>query len=321
MHAVRRRDREAASDYVSRHPTETVLYALVRDHLESFLDHARQNYARGLPHYVDQAFRGYLTCGVFAHGFLRLHCDHCRRDLLVAFSCQGRGICPSCAGRRMANTAAHLVDRVLPAVPVRQWVLSLPFELRHLAAFRADVARAFGRIFIEAVALEQKRAANIAGSQHAAANHIQRFGGSLNLNLHFHAIIADGVFAPDDDGQIRFHALAPPSGEMLDRIVRRVRDRTLRWLRKRGLLDERLAEERGNEQPEHGALDACAEVALRGGAFAVIAQRDASRSDNADARFEPKKRGPFTAERNGVGLQAAVRIEADDDEGRERLVR
>src|SRR5512132_3739382 len=90
MHAVRRRDREAASDYVSRHPTETVLYALVRDHLESFLDHARQNYARGLPHYVEQAFRGYLTCGVFAHGFLRLHCDHCRRDLLVAFSCQGR---------------------------------------------------------------------------------------------------------------------------------------------------------------------------------------------------------------------------------------
>lgn len=100
----------------------------------------------------------------------------------------------------MANTAAHLVDRVLPAVPVRQWVLSLPFELRNLAAFRADVARALGRIFIEAVALEQRRAANIAGSQHAAINHIQRFGGSLNLNLHFHAIIADGVFARDDAG-------------------------------------------------------------------------------------------------------------------------
>src|SRR4029453_10092318 len=100
--------------------TDTVLYAIVRDHLETFLDHARQNYARGLPRYVEQAFLASLTGGVFAHGFLRLHCDDCRRDLLVAFSCQGRGICPSCAGRRMANTAAHLVDRVLPAVPVRQ---------------------------------------------------------------------------------------------------------------------------------------------------------------------------------------------------------
>jgi Putative transposase len=204
---------------------------------------------------------------------------------------------------------------------VRKGVLSLAFELRHLAAFRADVARALGRIFIEAVALEQKREANIAGSQHAAANHIQRFGGSLNLNLHFHAIIADGVFAPDGAGQIRFHSLAPPTQDMLERVVRRVRDRALRWLRKRGLLDERFAEERGNEQPERGALDACAEVALRGGAFAVIAQRDASRSDNTDARFEPKKRGPFTAERDGFDIQAAVRIEADDDDGRERLVR
>ena len=31
----------------------------------------------------------------------------------------------------MADTAAHLVDRVLPEAPVRQWVLSLPFSLRY----------------------------------------------------------------------------------------------------------------------------------------------------------------------------------------------
>ena len=60
-------------------------------------------------------------------------------DLLVAFSCKNRAICPSRAGRRMANTAANLVDRVLPAVPIRRYVLSLPFELRALAAFKAPV--------------------------------------------------------------------------------------------------------------------------------------------------------------------------------------
>ena len=59
-----------------------------------------------------------LTCGVFAHGFVRLHCDCCRRDLLVAFVCKGRGIYPSCSARRMCNSAAHIVDRVLPSVPV-----------------------------------------------------------------------------------------------------------------------------------------------------------------------------------------------------------
>lgn len=46
--------------------------------------------------------------------------------ILVAFSCKRRGICPSCTARRMADTAAYLVDRVLPSAPYRQWVLSLP---------------------------------------------------------------------------------------------------------------------------------------------------------------------------------------------------
>ena len=37
----------------------------------------------------------------------------------------------------MADTAAHLVDRVFPIVPVRQWVLSLPFALRYRMAYDA----------------------------------------------------------------------------------------------------------------------------------------------------------------------------------------
>jgi hypothetical protein len=52
----------------------------------------------------------------------------------VAFSCKGRGFCPSCGGRRTAETAALLVDEVLPRVPIPQWVLSLPFALRYLLA-------------------------------------------------------------------------------------------------------------------------------------------------------------------------------------------
>ena len=56
--------------------------------------------------------------------------------MLVAFSCKHRGLCPSCGARRMCNKAVQLVDRVLPNVPVRQWVLSLPWELRRLAAMK-----------------------------------------------------------------------------------------------------------------------------------------------------------------------------------------
>jgi hypothetical protein len=140
-----------APAYIPRRPTETVLYGLVREHLASFLAHAREHYDRGLPAYVEAELRAYMKCGVFAEGFTRAHCDSCGHDLLVAFSCHGRSICPSCCGRRMANTAAHLVDRVLPDVPVRQYVLTLPYELRKLAAFKADILTALARIFVEAV--------------------------------------------------------------------------------------------------------------------------------------------------------------------------
>ncbi len=45
-----------------------------------------------------------------------------------------RGFCPSCGARRMAESAALLVDEVFPEQPVRQWVLSFPFQLRFLFA-------------------------------------------------------------------------------------------------------------------------------------------------------------------------------------------
>ena len=45
-----------------------------------------------------------------------------------------RGFCPSCGARRMAESAALLVDDVLPHQPIRQWVLSFPFPLRFLLA-------------------------------------------------------------------------------------------------------------------------------------------------------------------------------------------
>ena len=138
-----------APAYAPRRPTETVLYGVVREHLETFLAHTRETYEKPLPCYVEEEFRSYLKCGVFGHGFARCRCDTCGHDVLVAYSCKVRGICASCAGRRMANGAAHLVDRVLPNVPVRQFVLSLPFELRRLAAFKPGVLTAPSRIFVE----------------------------------------------------------------------------------------------------------------------------------------------------------------------------
>jgi hypothetical protein len=76
----------------------------------------------------------YVPCGILAHGFLRLGCDTCQQELLLPFSGKRRGFCPSCAGRRMAQTAAHLVECVIPWVPTRQGVVSGPIPLRYWTA-------------------------------------------------------------------------------------------------------------------------------------------------------------------------------------------
>jgi hypothetical protein len=124
-------------DAISGRPSGSICrpyYRLVSEHLEELLRTAREEHERGLPRYVEQEIRAYLDCGIVAHGFVHARCRACGSDLVVAFSCKRRGVCPSYNARRMWNTGFVVVDRVIPDVPVRQWVLSTPFELRLLLA-------------------------------------------------------------------------------------------------------------------------------------------------------------------------------------------
>jgi hypothetical protein len=66
-----------APPYTPRRPTETVLYRVVRETLDTFVAHARETYERPLPRYVENELRAYLRCGVFSFGFIRCHCDTC----------------------------------------------------------------------------------------------------------------------------------------------------------------------------------------------------------------------------------------------------
>ncbi|KYF76539.1 hypothetical protein BE17_16570 [Sorangium cellulosum] len=66
-------------------------------------------------------------------------------------------------------------------------------ESRRLAAFRAEVTAAMRRIFIDESARVQEHAAATSDAQHREVTFLQRFGGSLNLNLQCHAIVSDGV--------------------------------------------------------------------------------------------------------------------------------
>ena len=109
-------------------------------------------------------------CGILAHGFARARCSGCGYDFLVAFSCKGRGVCPSCNARRMVETAAHLVDYVLPPLPVRQWVLSVPKRIRPFLHHNPAIASAVLRIFLRAIRTTLRDASPGAGpgARHAS---------------------------------------------------------------------------------------------------------------------------------------------------------
>jgi ribosomal protein S27E len=123
--------------YRRHEPEKTALYPIIEQHLSTLADELTRHQA-ALPAFVIDEFRNYLRCGRLKYGFIRVKCDGCRHEHLVAFSCKRRGFCPSCGARRMIETSAHLVDHVIPDVPVRQWVLSFPWPLRLLFASRPD---------------------------------------------------------------------------------------------------------------------------------------------------------------------------------------
>ena len=130
-----------------------MFYRCVRQHLETWLAqcHGGHQDKGSAPPYGEREFRRYLDCGILAHGFARAHCGQCGHDFLIAFSCKGRGVCPSCYARRMVATAAHLTDRVLPPLPVRQWVLAVPTRLRYFLHRDAGLQGAALRLFLRAV--------------------------------------------------------------------------------------------------------------------------------------------------------------------------
>src|SRR5262249_44549785 len=125
----------AVATYAPRDPSGTVLYHVIAEHLETFLASLDNDpEATGFPAYVQQEFYDYFRCATLHPVFLRRALHPCHPEILVPSACMRRGFCPSWAGLRLARMAAHLVERVFPWGPPRQWVVSVPVPLRYWMA-------------------------------------------------------------------------------------------------------------------------------------------------------------------------------------------
>jgi hypothetical protein len=230
--------------YERHRPEQTTLYRLVQQHAASFIAHAEANTGAELPRFIKDEFDAFLECGILAHGFLRLRCGECGHDRLLAFSCKRRGFCPSCGARRMSQTAAHLVDHVIPHVPVRQWVLSLPIPLRLLLAAQPElvtpvlhvVQRVIARHLLDAAGLEADE------GHGGAVTLIQRFGSAANLNIHLHGLLLDGVYRCGADGVPQFVEAGSPTDDEVHALLQAIITRLMKLLTRRGVLIEDMGQ-------------------------------------------------------------------------------
>jgi len=274
--------------YRPRRPRDTALHRVLSEHLADFLGQA-EAHDHAVPEFVRAELEAILTCGTLEAGFARLLCRRCGHERRVAFSCRGRGICPSCLGRRMADTASRLVDRVIPEVPVRHWTLSLPHALRFIIAYEPSLCSAVITAFTSEVFAWLDAEARTVWD---LPEHSQLYPGSVTalhrsdsaakLNPHFHTLALDGVFAylppisptgvtpglPTRDPELRFLTTPAPSDADLRAIAWEVCLRTVAIFEQRGLAVDASADEladvmQGDLLPDP-MLATCASASMRG---------------------------------------------------------
>ena len=307
--------------YRRREPEKTALYEVVRENLETFLlegQLANPN-GTGYPAFIENEFRRYLDCGQLGRGFARLRCPACGAERLVAFSCKSR-LCPSCQARRAADTAADLVDRLLPAAPFRQYVLTFPWDLRYKLGtdrrFLSELLGGFLRTLFAWQRLRGRRLGVIrrAGDGHTGAvSFVQRFSGSLGLFPHVHSLVPDGLFLAGSDsaGPLSFVSLPPPTDDdIADLTVRVVRRLTKIACRHLGDDDADIS----LDDPDECLVRSCAAEALR----SPLAPQLLS---PADAAARTRLLKPLTARLDGFSLHAARVVPADRRAELERLCR
>jgi hypothetical protein len=249
-------DPETTLVYRPRRPEKQPLYKILQQNLETFLATAREADPDDdpIPHFVEKTFRQFMRCGIPVWGFARCRCSSCGYDYIVPFSCKRRGLCPSCSAKYMAQTAAHLVDNVIPWTPCRQFVLTVPKRIRYFLQDR-DILNAVLRILLRVVESAIRKASPGAPprSRFGAVVFLQNSGSSLNWHIHFHLIVTFGTFAmnkqtmdgqlADEQDRVRFFPATDFTDTDIDTLTEKVRRRVLRWMAKHGVLDADAADD------------------------------------------------------------------------------
>ena len=140
------------------------------------------------------------------------------------------------------------------------------------------------------------RRAGVCEPRAGAISFVQRFGGALNLNVHFHCVIPDGVFARGG-GKVGFSQLGALSDDEVKAVLLRIVTRLLRLLRPRA--DAAATDSSPPDTLTLAQAESLLPVASPPPAIAVVRK--------------------LTAFVDGFSLHAGVHLHANDRQGLEHL--
>ena len=154
----------------------------------------------------------------------------------MAFSCKGRGLCPSCGAKRAAELAAFLVDEVVEGVGHAQWVFTIPKMLRVYFLHRRELLGELSRAAAETVKeLLAAAAGEEEGLRPGIVSVVQTFGDRANFHPHVHALVTRGGWTGSGEW-LPVPYVDEGSAEEL------FRHKVLGLLRRRGLLSQERIE-------------------------------------------------------------------------------
>ncbi len=197
-------------------------------------------------------------------------------------------------------------------------MLSLPWSLRYLLARRHDVCRGLTRVFLRSVFRfyqERGRALGLAAGQTGSVTVVQRFGSALNLNVHLHCLVLDGVFVKTEEDEAPcFHCIPAPTTEQVQAVLVYAVNRMERWLRRQGLdlEEEEIADEDAFAALASASVAGRVALGVRAGRRVRRVRRVGGREVRLPARC---------AQVGGFNLHAGVVIGAHNRAGLERLCR
>ena len=153
----------------------------------------------------------------------------------------------------------------------------------------------------------------------AAITFVQRFGGAINLNVHFHSLFLDGVFTIEGT-KPRFVPVFPPSDAEIVTLVARMNLRVTRYLEKKGYsIDDFSEDPFAHEQPIFSHI-AGASIQSRIG----IGEREGSRvrkvggENSLESAYTVSKQCALS---DGFSLHANFHINGKDRKRLEKLCR